>query len=87
MPWQAADKSQHFNTGLIGGALTASILEEMHIKNPYLWTVIIGLFCGFAYEVAQKRGFLVGRSTPDVMDAMNTAMGFAAGGLVIKIKF
>lgn len=87
-PWQADDKRAHFQAGLLPGLVFYGVYASMlKLKHPWLWTLATGLAIGLAKEAWDRHH----HGTPELMDALNTAAGFAMGGsgsaVLIRIRF
>jgi hypothetical protein len=83
-PWSGTDKSLHFQTGIPGGVVCYQFYRgTLHLKWAFLWTVLTGLAVGMTKELYDRRH----HGTPEYADAMNTALGFAAGAGGLKIIF
>jgi hypothetical protein len=82
-PWQAADKRAHFQTGAVGGFMEAAVLEGFKVKHPYRWIIATGLVVGFSKELWDRTH----KGSPETMDALNTAAGFAVGGLPVLVRW
>ena len=84
-PWQASDKLMHFETGAIGGTFTSLALGVMGVRKDRIWlySLLIGLSVGLAKEVWDRHH----GGSPELMDALNTAAGFATPGLAFRIRF
>ena len=82
-PWQASDKRMHFVTGTLGGVTTYMFADIFHAKRPWLWCLLTGLAVGFAKEAWDRHH----GGSPELMDALNTAAGFATPGLAFRIRF
>lgn len=82
-PWQADDKRLHFQTGFIGGMFELAALERMHVKRPWIWVVLTGLVVGFSKELWDRHH----HGSPELMDALNTAAGFAAPCVVFRVRW
>ena len=84
-PWQANDKALHFGVGLTGGCFTAIAQDLFRVRRDRIWlySLLIGLGVGFAKEVWDRHH----GGTPELMDALNTAAGFAAPGLSFRIRW
>lgn len=85
-PWQADDKRLHFVTGVGGGVFSSMALDVMGVKREHIWWVngAIGLTIGLIKELFWDRRH---GGTPELMDAVNTAIGFATPGLAFRIRF
>ena len=84
-PNSAQDKSLHFQTGIVGGAVMYFIYKDfLKLKNPFLWTVLTGVCVGMAKELYDRRH----HGSPEYADALNTGMGYAVGaGFSVSFSF
>ena len=83
-PYRNHDKGLHFATGVPGGALVYYVAKQQGATHPYLWVIGTGLLVGFGKEVYDHRH--KGHSA-ETADALNTAAGFALGGMVVKVSW
>lgn len=93
-PWlDAMDKRKHFAAGAIIGASVKLMAEAAGLKHPFWWGFAAAVAAGIVKEMVDYKrwpyGFTPGRGsgTAEIMDAVWTGAGGAAGAYVMQVKF